>query len=224
MRFEEEYRRRLFAFRDETYHEFASRIVPGSKLIGIRIPVLRKLTSEFLKDDPGRYLQVKSVYNEEKLIKAFIIAGIDDFQKVLGLLEVFLPEIDNWAVCDSAAAALKIFRKHRKEGLAFISSCLEAENPFRIRFALVLLLAHYLVPDYLGFVREAISALKSDDYYVRMAAAWLIQALYVKAPELALSLLDGRLDEFTHNRAIQKILESRLVGKEEKEALRGLKI
>lgn len=223
MRFEEEYRRRLFGLRDEAYYDFNANLVPGSKQIGIRIPVLKGLAKEFLQEDYEKYLTLESKYNEEKLIKGFIIAGLKDFGKVLKWLEEFVKEVDNWAVCDSTACALKIFKKNRKEGLPFIASCLDAAEPFQIRFGLVLLLAHYLDEEYLDFLFAVIEKTKNENYYVRMALAWMICSLYVKFPERTLVLLDGRLDKFTHNKAISKIRDSYMVGKEEKENLKKLR-
>lgn len=224
MQFEENYRNRLFSLKDEAYYDFTANLVPGSTHIGIRIPVLRKLAKEFLKEDYEKYLAVKSIYSEEKMIKGFIIAGLKkDFPTILRYLESYLLEIDNWSICDSVATSLKVFKKHLDEGRVFIDSCLKNDATFTIRFGLVLLLCYYLKDEYLDYIFKVIEEVKSEEYYVKMALAWLISALYVKYPEETVKLFDGRLDKFTHNKAISKICDSLQVPKEEKDYLRSFR-
>ncbi len=224
MQFEENLRQRLLSLKDEAYYDFTANLVPGSTHIGIRIPVLRKLAKEFLKEDYEKYLAVKSLYSEEKMIKGFIIAGLKkEFSIILRYLEAILPEIDNWSICDSVASSLKIFKKHLQEGKSYIDSCLKSESTYTIRFGLILLLCYYINDDYLDYIFNVIETIKSEEYYVRMALAWLISVLYVKYPEETLRLFDGRLDKFTHNKAISKICDSMQVPKEKKDYLRSFR-
>jgi 3-methyladenine DNA glycosylase AlkD len=224
MQFEENYRKRLLSLKDEAYYHFIANLVPGSKQIGIRIPILRKLAKEFIKEDYQKYLSIKSIYREEKIIKGLIIGSLNtDFKNVLSHLEDFLPEIDSWEICDTTVSGLKIFKIHLEEGLIFIDSCLKSNETFSIRFGLVLLLSYYLKEEYLDYIFKILKNLKSEEYYVRMAAAWLVSYLYIMFPKVTLKLFDGSLDKFTHNKAISKINESFQVKKADKDFFRTLR-
>ncbi|MDD3999560.1 MAG: DNA alkylation repair protein [Bacilli bacterium] len=220
MPFEKEYHQRLMSLADEEYYHFKANMVPGVKQIGIRIPVLRKIAKEYSQTDYQKYLDLESIYNEEKLIKGLIIGYLKiDFSEVLKLLDDFLPEIDAWDICDVTVSNLKIFKKHLGEGLAFVDKCLKSKHTFSIRFGLVLLLSYYIKEEYLDYIIQVLSNLQSNQYYVQMAAAWLISYLYIKFPNETIVLFDGRLDKFTHNKAISKIRESYRVQQKDKDDL-----
>jgi len=215
----------LFSLRDESYAAFSSRLVPKTNLIGVRVPLLHNLAKKIAKADYENYLHQPSFYLEEKLLKGLLVGYLKiDFSKTLDYLYAFLPEIDSWEVCDLTASNLKIFKKNLYEGQAFIIDCLKQNEEFTIRFALVLLLSYYIEEEYFPWLIEIVSKIKSEEYYVNMALAWLISIMYIKFPGRTLELLDGRLTDFVHNKAISKITDSYRVSKEEKNFLRTIRI
>ena len=211
--------------KEVSYQEFSRKLIPdGAPIIGIRVPKLRSLAREIASSDYLNFLSINSVYHEEKILKGLVIGYLKTtFTEVLTLLHQFLLEIDNWAVCDVAVSNLKIFKKNLDNGFVFLKQCLETNKTYQVRFALVMMLSYYLVEDYLNQVFRIISEVNIDDYYVKMANAWLISIAYIKFPEQTISLFDGRLDLFTHNKAISKITDSFRVTEEQKTYLKTLR-
>ena len=139
-------------------------------------------------------------------------------------LERFIPKIDSWAVCDVVCSSLKITKSHQKEMWNFLEQYINSKKEFEIRFSIVMYLNYYLNDDYIDKVIKNINNIKSEKYYVQMAIAWLLSAAYVKQRTKILEYLKkNELDTFTHNKAIQKIIESYRVSKEEKDFIRTLK-
>ena len=101
---------------------------------------------------------------------------------------------------------------------------LKSQEEFEIRFALVSMLDHFITEEYKDRIFQAVESVHHDGYYVKMAAAWLVSVLYVKFPnETEAFLQKNTLDDFTHNKSIQKIRESYRVSKEDKERLNTMK-
>lgn len=223
----EEIRQKLYEMQDLKYKEFHSSLCPNvDNIIGVQVPKLRNIAKELAKTNSKEYLELEDItLYEEKVIQGLLIGmsklSIEETQKYL---ERFIPKIDSWAVCDVVCSGLKIANKNQKEMWNFLEKYIKSSEEFEIRFALVMYLSYYLNDDYIDRVIKNISKIKSDKYYVQMAIAWLLSVSYVKQKEKILEYLkNNKLDDFTHNKAIQKIVESYRVTKEEKEYIKTLK-
>lgn len=219
-------RRELFALRDEKYREFHKKLVPTvdeGRIIGIRVPALRQYAKTLAKDCGTAYLDIlPHHYVEENNLHAFIICGIKDFTEAMGRTEEFLPYIDNWATCDTFMP--KIFKKHPDEVYAKVKEWLKSERTYTVRYAIVTLLNNFLDEQFRPEMLELAAGIRSGEYYINMATAWYFSIALVKQYDAALPYITERwLDKWTHNKAIQKAIESYRISPERKEYLRGLK-
>lgn len=218
----------LFALQDKSYQAFNSKLiptVPSEKIIGVRTPLLRNLAKElsgtpqaedFLHRLPHQYL-------EENNLHAFLLEKIKDYDRALMETERFLPHIDNWATCDCFSP--KIFAKHKTELLGPIRRWLNDDKLYTVRFAIGMLMRHYLDddfrPEYLAWVGE----IRSEEYYINMMRAWYFATALAKQPDDTLPWIEEqRLDAWTHNKSIQKAVESYRIPPEMKQQLRKLRV
>ena len=224
----DEIREELFRLQDPEYRDFQSRLIPTmstDRMIGVRTPELRKFAKElgkrpdkdeFLENLPHRY------YDEDQL-HAFLLSEMKDYGECLAAVERFLPFVNNWATCDQMSP--RVFRKHRTELLKPIRDWLVSEQPYTVRFGVGMLMEHYLDGDFDLAYPEMVARLRSDEYYVNMMIAWYFATALAKQYDAVLPFLEEqRLDDWTHNKAIQKAIESRRITPEQKAYLRGLKI
>lgn len=219
----------LFTLQDEDYRSFQSKLMPTvapEKVIGVRIPILRKLAKEYLRKAPEDVVsflhQLPHHYYEENLLHALFVAEEKDFAKALVQTDIFLPYIDNWAVCDLFVP--KIFAHHKNELLPNIRRWLLSSHPYSKRFALKQLMTHYLdssfEPEYLDWA----ASLKSEEYYVNMMVAWYVCEALIRQYDAAHKLLlSEKLDPWTHNKSIQKATESRRISADTKAYLKTLR-
>lgn len=212
---------------DLPYKEFHSKLIlEEENIIGIRTPKLKEIAKEIVQGNYLEFLnQCQNIFYEEKIISGLILGYLKiDFQDVLTLLDQFIEQIDNWAINDIVCANLKIFKKHQEEGFTFINTLLKSNEPFSIRFGLVLLLDFYINDQYIEQVLKIASSIHYDHYYVKMANAWLISICFIKYPKETQSLLEKQiLDGWTQNKAISKIRDSKRVSGEVKKNLECLK-
>lgn len=214
----------LFRNRDLDYRKFHLNLipnVPSEKVIGVRMPIMRKIAKQALNENA----QIKSDYYEERMVKGLVIGlkkcGIKEH---LSDLKKFIPLIDNWAVCDSVCSSLKFAKDNREEVWNFIQPYLKGSE-FEIRFAVVMILDYFLTDDYIDKSLKILSSINSKEYYVNMAVAWAFSVSYVKYENKTLPFIEGRvLSPWVHNKAIQKICESYRVDKNKKQYLKTLKI
>lgn len=223
----EKTRQELYKIQDLKYKEFHSSLCPNvDNIIGVQVPKLRKIAKELSKTNSKEYLELEDItYYEEKVIQGLIIGMSKlSIEETKRYLEKFIPKIDSWAVCDVVCSSLKIANKHPKEMWDFLEKYINSNEEFEIRFAVVMYLDYYLKDEYIDKIIKNISKIKLDKYYVQMAVAWLISIAYVKQKEKTLEYLkNNQLDDFTHNKAIQKIIESYRVSQKEKEFIKTLK-
>jgi 3-methyladenine DNA glycosylase AlkD len=212
---------------DLKYKDFNTNIInTDKKVIGNRIPLLRQYAKEISSGDYKDYLKYNNHnYYEESTIHGLIIGYLNlNMQDTIKMLDEFVIHIDNWATNDVVASTLKVFKKEPELGFKYINTLVNSDNPWFIRFGLVLLLCHYNNLEYIDRVLSITKRVEYDHYYVKMANAWLISMCYVKHKDKTLLMLkDNNLDKWTHNKAIQKIKESRQVSKEDKEMVDKLK-
>ena len=173
-------------------------------------------SASFLAELPHRYF-------DENQLHAFLMSEMKDFPRCMEEVERFLPYIDNWATCDQLSP--KVFRKHRKELLLRIPEWIRSKETYTIRFGIGMLMQHFLDEDFDPAYLELVAALRSEEYYVNMMIAWYFATALAKQYDAALPLMENRqLSDWTHNKAIQKALESFRVTPEHKEVLRSLRV
>lgn len=218
---------KLFELSDEKYKKFHSGLCPNiDNIIGVRLPKLREIAKEIAKGDWRDFLAISSNdYYEEVMINGLVIAYAKcDVDEKLNYIESFVPKIDNWAICDSFCNSLKFVNKNKEKVLEFIQPYLKSNKEFEIRFAVVIILNYYITEDYIDLILETLDEVKHEGYYVKMAVAWAISVCYVKFPKKTESIFEENLlDDFTHNKSIQKIRESYRVPKESKERLQKMR-
>lgn len=220
-------REQLFAKQDLKYKEFHSSLCPNvDKIIGVRVPELRKMAKEIALQDYAQFLeQSKDEYYEELVLQGLVIGYAKiSIEETFKYLEIFVPKINSWAVCDTTCSNLKITKKYMKEMWKFLEQYINSKNEYEIRFALVMYLNYYLTDEYIDEILHKVDKITNKEYYVQMAIAWLLSFAYIKQKEKTeMYLLKNNLDKFTQNKAIQKICESYRVSNEEKNKLRKLK-
>ena len=220
--------RKLYDLQDLKYRDMQIKIIPTinpESVIGVRTPELRRMAKDILKagDYKGFLEQLPHKYFEENQLQAFIISGIKDLNECMEELEKFLPYVDNWATCDQMSP--KIFKKHKDVLLTHIKEWIDSEKTYTVRFGVGMLMEHFLDDDFDPVYPELVAKLKSEKYYVNMMIAWYFATALAKQYELVLPYLeDKRLDEWVHNKAIQKSIESYRITDEQKAYLRTLKV
>lgn len=217
----------LLKLQDKKYQEFHSKLCPGvSNIIGIRVPILRDYAKTIANENWKEFLDsTNNRYYEEILLQGMLIGIVKmDIEKRLYYLEKFVPKINNWAVCDITCSGLKFVKRNKDKMWEFIQKYLKSEKEFEVRFAIIIMLYYFIEDEYIEKVFEKLDNIKQTDYYVKMAIAWAIQVAYVKEKEKTMEYLkNNHLDKWTYNKALQKILESNRISKEEKEKIKEMK-
>lgn len=212
---------------EEKYKNFHNKLLPNNNnLIGIRTPILKKIAKEISQGNYIGFLSYnKHKYYEECILHGFIIANLKlPIKDIINYINNFLPYIDNWATCDLFCASLKIINKNKDEFFYYIKTLITNNDEWIRRFCFVILLDYYIEPNYLPAIFEMCNDFNNDKYYVNMAIAWLISICYIKYKDITLNYLkDNKLDNFTYNKSIQKIIESTRIDKDEKKELKLLK-
>ena len=222
-----EVRERLLALSEESYRAFSARLLPPHvRLMGVRLPALRRLARELAKGDWRSWLDTAdSGYFEEILLQGMVIGCIKaDVGEVLARTAAFMPLIDNWSVCDSFCSGLKVAREHRERVWSFLQPYFTSPREFDVRFAVVMGLFYYIDDVYLPQLLAALDTVRHEGYYAKMAVAWAVSIGFVQYPEQTMAYLDNcTLDPFTYQKALQKIIESRAVSDEAKDRIRQMK-
>ena len=220
----------LFSLQDIAYRDFQAKLIPNIALdsvIGVRTPILRSFAKELYKEDGEGVSDFLSAlphkYFDENQLHAFLISEQKDFEACLALLENFLPFIDNWATCDQLSP--KVFKKNHEKLLPYIEKWLKSGETYTIRFAVGMLMQHFLDEDFNPDYLEKVASIRSQEYYVNMMLAWYFATALAKQYQAALPFIEQKkLDVWSHNKAIQKSIESYRISPEQKEYLRSLKI
>ena len=220
-------RKKLMELKDEGYRDFNSKLIPNvdkNLVIGVRIPALRKLEKELRTEDLGDWLSdLPHKYLEENTLHGIVISNMKSQEDCLFRLEEFLPYIDNWATCDIINP--KVFAKDKAKFLACIRSWIRSEHLYTSRFGMEMLMSYFLDDEFKEEYLELPASVKSEEYYLNMMIAWFFATALAKQWESAITYLeDNRLSKWTHNKTIQKAIESYRISPEQKEYLRGLKI
>lgn len=221
-----EIRNQLYELADEDYCRFAASLIPNvSNMLGIRLPMLRKLAKTIAKSDWRSYMAEEPQYFEEAMLQAMVLGYAKaELDELLYYTAVFVPRINNWSVCDSLCIGLKFTIDHREAVWNFLMPYLDSDQEYEIRFAVVMMLTYYMDEMYMPLVFDKLDTIRHEGYYVKMAVAWALSYCYIHQPALTLAYFERHsLDDFTYQKALQKIVESNRVKPEEKEQIRAMK-
>ena len=226
----------LFELQDKKYRDFQAMLIPNISadcVIGVRTPVLKTFAKQLhsscktdskAADELCDFLKLlPHEYFDQNQLHAFLISAEKDFQKCVTAVEAFLPFVDNWATCDTLSP--KIFAKYRRELLPFIMRWIKSNHTYTVRFAVGMLMRHFLDEDFNPSYLQTVSLIRSDEYYINMMIAWYFATALAKQYDATIPYIQqNRLEKWTHNKTIQKAIESYRITPEQKEYLRSLKI
>lgn len=218
---------RLLSMQDKKYRDFQSSLMPTvdkESIVGVRTPALRKFAGEiYFSEYKDAFLdELPHKYYEENNLHGYIIEKIKNFDECISRVEAFLPFVDNWATCDTMRP--KVFAKNTDLLMPYIESWLNSGKVYTVRYAVGMLMSYFLDSAFDISHAERLCSLDTDEYYVSMMAAWYFATALAKRYNEVLPYIEsGRLDVATHNRAIQKAIDSRRITDVQKEYLRTLR-
>ena len=218
----------LIKYQDLKYRDFQAALVPTLNkdiMLGVRTPEMRQIAKEFFKspEAPAFLAELPHKYFEENLVHIFMLAMIKDFDECIAAIEKFLPYIDCWPVCDQSSP--KVFKKNHTALLPYIKKWISSDHVYTARFGIRILMNEFLNEDFKPEYLELVANKKGEDYYLKMMIAWYFATALAKQYDSTLPIIEQhRLEPWTHNKAIQKALESFRVSDEHKEYLKTLRI
>ncbi len=221
--------KRILELQDMEYREFTARLIPDidkKRIVGVRLPQLRTLAKEIVREGKGDAVltELPHYYTDENNLHALVLAELKDYDRTVAELDRFLPYVDNWATCDSMKPKTFKRNENKEKLLADIRRWLNSEHPFTIRFAISMLMTHFLDNDFREEYLDWVAAVDNEHYYVRMMVAWYFATALAKQYDATLPyLMARRLKKWNHNKAIQKATESLRITQEQKQLLRTLK-
>ena len=218
----------LFGMQDKKYRDFQKKLIPGvdeDSVIGVRTPDLRKYAKNLVKEKgyEGFINALPHKYFDENQLHAFILSELKDYSECIKAVKEFLPYVDNWATCDQMSP--KVFKKHKDELFKEIKKWLGAKDTYTVRFGIGMLMEHFLDEDFDEKYPEMVSKIRSEEYYINMMTAWYFATALAKQYDSVIGYIeDKKLETWTHNKTIQKAVESYRITPEQKEYLKSLKI
>ena len=217
----------LSKLQDLKYRDLQLTTIPSveaDRIIGVRTPALRALAKELAKreDIPLFLEELPHKLFEEDQLHAFILSGMKDADECIKLVDKFLPYVDNWATCDQMSP--KVFKKNKKLLLDYVNTWIKSDKTYVKRFAIGMLMEHFLDEDFKPSYLAKVSKIRSDEYYVNMMIAWYFATALAKQYDRTLPFIEEqKLDKCTHNKSIQKAVESYRITPEQKEYLKTLR-
>ena len=221
-------REELFNMQDLKYRDFSAKLIPTEDkeyFIGVRTPELRKFAKQLVKEDAYSDFinELPHKYFDENQLHAFILSEMKDYDRCIEEVCKFLPYVNNWATCDQMSP--KIFKKHKDDLLKYIKKWIKSKETYTVRFAIGMLMEHYLDGDYDIKCSDMVAKVRSEEYYINMMIAWYFATGLAKQYDSILPYIEEkRLDVWTHNKTIQKAVESYRITQEQKVYLKSLKI
>lgn len=219
---------RLLALAEPEFQTFSSRLLPGTdNVLGVRLPKLRKIAKEIAQGDWRAFLtDAQGGSFEEIMLQGMVIGYAKaELPELLCHIAGFIPRIDNWSVCDSFCSGLKLAGEEPQAMWAFLQPYLHTRREFEARFGAVMLLFYYIDDAHVHNVLPLLDQIPAQGYYARMAVAWAVSVCFVRYPEITMAYLKAgnSLDDATWHKALQKIMDSRCVGREAKAEIRRMK-
>ncbi len=220
----------LIQMSDSKYKSFHSNLCPGiNNILGIRVPVLREYAKKLIKKYSFEELinNIDDEYYEEIMLQGMLIGlnSKENFNVIKKYIEGYIPKIDNWAICDTFCAGLKIVNQNKENMWGFIKQYLDSDQEFYLRFAIVIILDYYIEEKYLEEIFRIFNNIQSEYYYVKMAIAWAISICLIKYYDKTINYLknNSKIDKWTYNKSLQKAIESYRITKDQKELLKNMK-
>ena len=220
----------LISKRDSNYQEFSDNLnlCKGHRSIGVRIPILREYAKVLSKKYPLDYLinNIDEEYYEEILLKGFIIGNYKNltYDELVSYIDNHLTKIDDWSMCDTFVASLKITKKYQDRLWNYILKKLNSKKEFEVRFSLVMILNYYLNDDYKDKIYDIIKNIRLEDYYVKMANAWLLSYMFINYFDDTIKFIqNNKIDSWTLRKGITKAIESFKINKEQKVILKNIR-
>ena len=217
----------LSNLQDLKYRDLQITTIPSvvpERITGVRTPKLRALAKELSKrEDISLFLEdLPHKLFEEDQLHAFILSGMKDAEECIRLVDKFLPYVDNWATCDQMSP--KVFKKNKKLLLEYVNTWIKSDKTYVRRFAIGMLMEHFLDEDFKPSYLSKVAKIRSDEYYVNMMIAWYFATALAKQYDQTLPFIEEqKLDKWTHNKSIQKAVESYRITPEQKEYLKTLR-
>ncbi len=217
----------LLSKQDIGYRNFTLPLLPNideKTFIGVRLPILKKYAKDL--DEKSRKEFLKSLphqYHEENILHAFILSNIKDYDEYINYINEFLPHVTNWSVCDTLCN--KYLNKYKDLLIKDIYKWLKSDEIYRVRYAIKCLMNYYLNENHRDEYIQKVEEVKLDDCYVKMMIAWYLATGLAKNYDSFIKVIEEHhFDAFTHNKAIQKAIESYRVSEHHKAYLKTLKI
>lgn len=217
----------LFALQDLEYKKFHSKLMPTINpdvIIGVRTPELRKFAKQLAKStDVELFLQeLPHRYYEENNLHGFLIESIKGFDACIAALNQFLPYVDNWATCDMMSP--KVLKKDLPRLYEWVKIWIASGETYTVRFGVNMLMKYFLDEAFSPEYPALVASVRSEEYYVKMVVAWYFATALAKRYDAVLPYIEEhRLDAWTHNKTIQKAVESYRISPEQKTYLKTLK-
>lgn len=220
-------RTELESLADSKYQKFSSALVPGElTMLGVRLPKLREIAKKLAKGDWQSYLKEASDASmEEIMLQGMTIGYVKaSFDEKKPYITAFIPKIRNWSICDSVSNGLKFSQAEKPEVWEFLQPYFSSEQEFDVRFGVVMLLSHFIEDTYLSRIFAIFDSIRHDGYYAKIAVAWAVCTCFRSHKEETIEYLKHcELDDWTYNKSLQKIIESRYSTPEEKDLMRSMK-
>lgn len=214
----------LLSLQDTKYRDFHAKLMPNidkNTIIGVRVPQIRALAKEIKGEEDAFLKELPHKYYEENNLHAVLVSEMKDFDECIRRLDEFLPFVDNWATCDIMKP--KPFRNNKEKLLLQTEKWLKSEHTYTVRFAIEMLMTHFLDEDFDEKYLEQVSGIKSDEYYINMMIAWYFATALAKKWDFAVKYLEEkRLSKWVHNKTIRKAIESYRITENQKKYLRTL--
>ena len=217
----------LLSQSDQKYRDFTLPLMPTvdeKTFIGVRLPILKKYAKDLDEKSKNDFLDsLPHEYHEENILHAFILSNIKDYDLFVKRVDAFLPCVTNWSVCDTLCN--KHLNKYKDRLIVDVYKWLKSKEIYRVRYAVKCLMNYYLGDDFKEEHIQRVAEIKLDDYYVKMMVAWyLATGLAKNYNQFVKAIEEKRFDSVTHNKAIQKAVESYRVSDEHKQYLKTLKV
>lgn len=211
------------------YKKFAQKLLPPeTNMLGVRLPVLRRLAKNVVKEKVNIDIFLAKLTTEtfeEKMLYGLIVALVPEPLDIKRKrIKIFLPQIDNWSICDSFCATLKWTPVDKRKLISDISCWLKSDNEYYVRVGVVMLLDHYIEPEWIEQCLNLLEQVQHKGYYAQMAVAWAMSVCFIKFPKKTSQFLEqNKLSNWTQNKAIQKICDSYRVSDDEKKFVKRYK-
>lgn len=250
-------RQELLLLAEQGYMKFSASLIPGEeKILGVRLPQLREMAKKLAKGNWEEELATEDIWFEETMLRGMLIGYATlcmEPAQALSYIRDFIPRVHNWSICDSVFMKMDILKEDRAMTWEFLLPYMESGEEFKVRVALVIMMAHLLRCDrdekkisrlrnismedlesidkekeragkYVSLILEQINRPFKEGYYAHMAAAWLVAEVFSCYPAMTVSFLQTcNLDEATYNKALQKITESKIPENDVKTYIRRMK-